>query len=393
MKDKEKKSLGSIFSIRINLGVLVLLLAACVGVTALVCNNSAKSKFGGSENYERAMKFLEVQDAIGKYYVGDVDDGALSDAAYSAMVQSLGDKWSYYMSADEYSSYQIYSENQYAGIGVTIEQTSDGFRIASVKAGSPAEKAGLQPGEYITAVEDESVTGLKVNEVRNLIASHLNETVNLTVRRLDGSEVTLKVDCAIVYSNPVSYRMLQNNVGYVRIENFHSGSAESAIDAVEALIAQGAAGFVFDVRSNPGGLLSELVKLLDYILPAGDLFVSVDGEGNETVTKSDNVCLSMPMAVLINADSYSAAEFFAAALSEYGWATTVGERTTGKARSQITIELSDGSAVHISSAKYLTPNRVDLAQQGGLRPDLEVAMGENGDAQLDSAVASVLSRG
>ena len=145
----------------------------------------------------------------------------------------------------------------------------------------------------------------------------------------------------------------------------------------------GAKSFVFDVRDNPGGLLSELVDLLDYILPDGDLFISVDKEGHETVQTSDKVSLKNKMVVLVNGNSYSAAEFFAAALQ----ATIVGEQTTGKARSQITLELSDGSAVHISTHKYLTPNRIDLSEAGGVTPDISVAMDdEKTDNQLDTAI-------
>jgi carboxyl-terminal processing protease len=116
----------------------------------------------------------------------------------------------------------------------------------------------------------------------------------------------------------------------------------------------------------------------------------VNEAGEENVTKSDAVCIQVPMAVLVNADSYSAAEFFAAALKEYNWATVVGEQTTGKGRSQITVELPDGSAVHISNNKYLTPLRVDLSEQGGLFPDVPVVMTSEGDAQLDAAIAAVV---
>ena len=147
------------------------------------------------------------------------------------------------------------------------------------------------------------------------------------------------------------------------------------------------------MRNNPGGKLSELITLLDHILPEGDLFVGVDRSGKETVTKSDNVCVKVPMSVIVNANTYSAAEFFAAALREYDWATIVGENTTGKGRSQTTELLSDGSAVHISSNKYLTPQRVDLSEQGGLIPDQTVTPGDDPevDQQLNAAISAVLN--
>ena len=136
--------------------------------------------------------------------------------------------------------------------------------------------------------------------------------------------------------------------------------------------------------------MSELVSLLDYLLPDGDLFVSVDKAGKETVQTSDKVCLSAKMAVLVNENSYSAAEFFAAALQEYDWATIVGEHTTGKARSQVTIELSNGGAIHISTKKYLTPQRVDLAEAGGIKPDIEAHNTEKDTTvQLNAAIKAL----
>ena len=244
-------------------------------------------------------------------------------------------------------------------------------------------------GDIILAVDGQDVTGMTLTDVRSLITSHIDESVLLLINH-GGSEVEKNVDCRLIYDNPVSSEMINGNVGYIKISNFESGAAENAIAAIEKLLQGGAQYFVFDVRTNPGGLLDELTELLDYLLPGGDIFVSVDKSGEETVVTSNNVCLDMEMCVLVNADSYSAAEFFAAALQEYNWATIVGERTTGKGRSQQTFELSDGSALHISTAKYLTPNRVDLSQQGGVTPDMEVALSGSTDSQLDAAVSWLL---
>ena len=228
---------------------------------------------------------------------------------------------------------------------------------------------------------------MSLEDVSLLIRSKVNKDFDLSVIDGNGDAKTVTLACEIIYKNPVSSRLLDGNIGYIRISNFEAGSSENTIKAIEKLIAMGAKSFVFDVRDNPGGLLSELVDLLDYILPEGDLFISVDKEGHETVQTSDKVSLKNKMVVLVNGNSYSAAEFFAAALQEYNWATIVGEQTTGKARSQITLELSDGSAVHISTHKYLTPNRIDLSEAGGVTPDISVAMDdEKTDNQLDTAI-------
>lgn len=391
MKQNSGGPLRAIGRLKINFWIALLLCILCVGVTYGVASSRSRAAFGSEENYAQAMKYLEIKNTIDDYYIGEVDEETISSAAFSAMVNSLGDVWSSYMSPTEYQTYQLYSSNQFIGLGVSIAKDSDtgGFEITGLTEGSPAENAGLQRGDIILSVDGEDVTGMTISDARSLITSHIDESVTLLIDR-NGSQTEYTVDCRLIYDNPVSYEMINGNVGYIKISNFESGAADGAIAAIESLLGSGAQYFVFDVRTNPGGLLSELTTLLDYLLPGVDIFVSVDKSGEETVITSNNVCLDMDMCVLVNADSYSAAEFFAAALQEYGWATVVGEHTTGKGRSQQTFELSDGSALHLSTAKYLTPNRVDLSEQGGVAPDIEVALTGNTDSQLDAAVSQLL---
>ena len=225
--------------------------------------------------------------------------------------------------------------------------------------------------------------------MQSTIRAKLNKTLKLTIQDSAGKSQTVTLDCTVIYTDPVTYKLMDNGVGYIQIRNFETSGGSRAVQAVDKLLDLGAKSLVFDLRDNPGGLLSELITILDHLLPQGDLFVSVDGNGKETVTQSDSVCVKVPMAVIVNGNTYSAAEFFAAALQEYDWATIVGQNTTGKGRSQTTIALPDGSAVHISSRKYLTPNRVDLSEQGGLVPDIVVAPAADSevDAQLEAAIA------
>ena len=180
--------------------------------------------------------------------------------------------------------------------------------------------------------------------------------------------------------------MLEGNIGLVTIVNFDTRCADETIAAMESLLEQGAQQLIFDVRFNPGGYVHELVKVLDFILPEGELFRSVDYKGNEDVETSDAKCLTdIPMAVLINGDSYSAAEFFAAALREYDYAVIVGENTTGKGYFQQTYSLKDGSAVGLSVGKYYTPKGKSLAEEGGLVPDVVV--------EVDNETASAIYSG
>ncbi len=391
MKNGFGRVVKAFFGIKIRFWALILACVLCVGVTYGLTVQRERGRIGSEENYSQAMKYLEIKNVIDEKYVGTVNEENVSAAAFDAMVSALGDQWSYYMSPSEYSAYKLYSANQYVGLGVQVDKDAEtgGLKITGVNSGTPADNAGLEAGDIILAVAGTDITGMTVGDARSFISSNLGESVKLKIRDKDGNESELSVNCELIYTSPVTYRMLSGSIGYVQILNFDSGAADAAVKAIETLLGQGALGFVFDVRTNPGGLLSELTALLDYLLPSGNIFISVDKAGNQTPTESDSVCLDMPMAVLVNADTYSAAEFFAAALQDYNWAEIVGERTTGKSRSQQTIELSDGSAVHLSTARYLTPAGIDLAEQGGLIPDQEVALTATGDAQLNAALSAV----
>ena len=383
-----KKPKGSFFNKKFKLTHLIIV---CLVVAALTAGATYALTIGGigsKQYFDDAKAYVEIEKIINENYIGSVDDDTLFNAAASAMVRSIDDKWSYYMSPEEYAAYKLTSSNEYAGIGISVKQNDSGdFEIFSVDSGTPAEAAGLTAGQLIVSVDGQPVADMTLSEMQELIRSKLNKDFPMVVSDKKGNEVSVTVACEIIYKDPVSSRMLDGNIGYIKIANFEAGSSEGAINAIEKLVAEGATAFIFDVRNNPGGLLSELVSLLDYLLPDGDLFISVDKQGNETVKTSDKICLSSKMAVLVNANTYSAAEFFAAALQEYDWATIVGEHTTGKARSQITLELSNGGAVHISTHKYLTPDRVDLSEAGGIKPDIEaVNTNEDPQIQLNAAI-------
>ena len=375
------------FDNKIKLTHLIIACLAVAIVTAILTYVAAIGGFGSKQYLDDARRYVEIEKIIDDNYIGDADYNELYNAAAAAMVKSIGDKWSYFMNAEEYEAYKLSSSNEYSGIGVSVKVNSSGeFEVFSVEESSPAANAGIAVGDIITAIDGEDVSDKTIEDVSLLIRSKVNKDFPMTLES-GGDTKTVTVACEIIYKNPVSSRLLDGNIGYIKISNFEAGSSENTKKAIEQLLQTGATSFIFDVRNNPGGLLTELVDLLDYILPEGDLFISVDKSGKETVQTSDKVSLKNKMIVLVNGNSYSAAEFFAAALQEYNWATVVGEQTTGKARSQITLELSDGSAVHISTHKYLTPNRFDLAEAGGVTPDIAVAQDdEKTDKQLETAI-------
>ena len=226
----------------------------------------------------------------------------------------------------------------------------------------------MQPGDLITAIFDQTAAGMTTEEARNLVRGEEGTFVSITVRR-EEQELNLSVKRARIETVVASGQLLDGNIGLVTISNFDQRCAQESISAIEDLLNQGAEKLIFDVRFNPGGYAEELVKLLDYLLPEGNLFQTVDSMGRETLDTSDEKWLDVPMAVLVNADSYSAAEFFAAALQEYEAAVIIGEQTSGKGYFQNTFPLVDGSAVALSTGKYFTPKGVSL-EGVGITPDI-----------------------
>lgn len=341
-------------------------------------------------------KLERLSSAIDHQFIGDSDQSKLQDAAAEAMIAALGDRWSYYISAEEYADHLDRQNNEYVGIGVTIQkrQDSGGFDILAVTDGGPAEEAGILPGDIVTHADGEPIFDLSVTEVRGYIMGEKNTQVVLTVLRAEET-LDIPVTRKVIHSKVAEGQMLTEKIGYVSIDNFHDGAGKESIAVIEDLMEQGAEKLIFDVRNNPGGYVHEMVKLLDYLLPEGPLFRSVNYNGKEDVEQSDAACLELPMAVLINGNTYSAAEFFAAALSEYDWAVTVGEPTTGKGYYQTTIQLGDGSAVQLSTGAYTTPNGVNLTEAGGLIPDVpempaDTYVAVEDDPQIQAAVRALI---
>lgn len=326
----------------------------------------------------KISKLDQLEQLILEKFIGEADKTEMEDAAAYAMVESLGDRWSYYIPADEYNDYLDQMNNSYVGIGVTIRLQEDGsgFLVTKVNEGGPADQAGMLPGDLFIGVDGTDVRGWTANEASALVKGEENTTVDITVLR-EGEEITLTVTRMLVITPVATAQMLEGNVGLVTIVNFDNRCADETIAAMQQLLEQGAEKLIFDVRFNPGGYVTELCEVLDYILPEGDLFRSVDYTGRESLETSGKSCIEgVPMAVLINGESYSAAEFFAAALREYDYAIVVGQPTTGKGYFQQTTKLNDGSAVGLSMGKYFTPKGVSLAEAGGLTPDVVVEVEE-----------------
>ena len=351
----------------------ILVAAAATAVTLFLCGNDA-GKLG------------QLQFLLEKRFIGEVDPAALEDAAAEAMVNALGDRWSYYIPAADYTVYQEQKKNAYVGIGMTISVREDtlGFDILKVEQGGSAQEAGILPGDILVEVEGQQVYPLGTGGTGDLIRGEEGTAVAVTVLR-NGDRLNFTLPRKTIRVAVAAGQMLQDSIGLVTINNFNEHCADETKAAVGELLEQGAQALIFDVRNNPGGYVSELTALLDYLLPKGEIFRSVDYAGKEEVKRSDAACVEVPMAVLVNSESYSAAEFFAAALEEYDWAIVAGDPTCGKGYFQTTYRLSDGSAVGLSIGKYFTPNGVSLAEAGGLVPEVLV--------EVDAETAALIYAG
>ena len=327
-------------------------------------------------------KTAEIGAYLDRFFIDDYDEEKLADAAASAMVEATGDRWSYYLTAEEKSSYDEQMQNAYVGIGVTItaQEELGGMRIEAVTAGGPAEEAGLLTGDIITEVEGEKTLDLGMTGTRTKVRGEEGSFVTLTILRGEES-FPVSVERRSIQTPVATYEMLDGQIGYIKIANFDTRCAEETNAAMDELIAQDAKALIFDVRNNGGGYKNELVKVLDKILPEGILFQSEDYQGSKQIDRSDADCIDLPMAVLVNQDSYSAAEFFAAAIQEYDWGTVVGTKTVGKGNFQTAFTLSDGSMLNLSIGKYYTPQGRSLTDTG-ITPDVEIALSDEDGAKL-----------
>ena len=381
MKGLGKNILGALgrvisafFNIKLKLKYVIIFCVLLGGGIYWWTYSDMLNKVGGKEDFEEAMRYIEIKDMVDDKYIDPVDRTNLGYYAAAAMVSGLGDSWSVFMTPDEYRAYQLTSNNDYADIGMTLikDESNGGFQVLSVSADSPAAKATPSPlyvGMVITAVDSERVSNYTLDEMRTLIRSKLSGKFRLEIG--NGTDYLI-VDCTDISSGSVVSRMEKTGAGYVQIKNFEAGSGQLAMSAIEDLLAQGATALVIDLRNNSGGLTSEIASLLDYLLPKGRIFSEADKNGDQTVTESDGMCIQLPLCVLVNSQTFREAELCAAVLQEFGWASILGEPTTGNTRTQEVIPLDDGSALRLSTRSYLTANGVDIAKKGGVVPDMIV---------------------
>ena len=379
----------------------VLIVLSYVLVAALACG-ATLFFVSASTDYN---KLEDLENLILTSFAGDADKTKIEDAAADAMVNAMGDRWSYDIPAAVLPSFLENSENAYVGIGVTVQATDDnsGLMVIAVQPGGPAEEAGVQVGDVIIQVDGESAQDRTVSEISAMIKGEEGTVVSITVLR-SGEGITMSMTRKRMETTVASSKLLNEHVGLVTIQNFDERCADETIAAIKALLNQGADMLLFDVRNNPGGYVDELTKVLDYLLPEGDLIRTVGTDGSDETVTSDASCVKVPMAVLINENTYSAAELFAADLSEYGAAKLFGQQTSGKGFYQYVFQFADGSAAGISVGRYYTGHGASL-EGIGLTPDETVKLDDesealfyNGmlepenDAQLQAALSYLMDK-
>lgn len=310
----------------------------------------------------------------------DIDLQKVSDGALDGMIYALGDRWSYYIDEELYEYAKARDLNQYVGIGVSVNRSDErGLYIVAVVKKSPAEKAGLLAGEVITTVEGVSAAGEGYETALNLIPGKVGEKRILTVLDETGIEREVTVKLGNIPAEVASGELLDNGVGVVKLENFNTNAYSEFKRVTDELVEQGAEKLVFDMRGNGGGYVDELIRILDYLLPEGTVFQTDPRWGKVEKSKSNQACIDLPFAVLVDENTYSSSELFAAQLRESVGAVIVGEVTSGKGYSQRVYSLLNGGAAGVSTSTYCTGGGVSLIGTG-IIPDTVISLTEEQEA-------------
>jgi carboxyl-terminal processing protease len=338
-----------------------------------------------------------LQSLIDKYSLNEGDEESMIDGIYKGIIDSLGDVYSAYYTAEEYTALLESMTGTYKGIGITLQQdaTTGIVTIVQVYEDGPAGRAGLQAGDAIYQVNGQDVTGQDIDQVVSWIKE--NDQVTISVARSGENDyITVDLTLEEIETQTVTYKMLEDNIGYIAVSQFEQVTEEQFIEAIDTLTEQGMTGLVIDLRNNPGGLYDTVVGMLDYILPEGLIVYTEDKNGDKEEQYSDDENqLDIPYSVIINGNSASASEIFAGAVKDFKTGTIVGTTSFGKGIVQDTIRLSDGSAVKLTVAKYYTPSGVNI-HGTGITPDVEVELpsdvktyGGDDDTQLAAAIEAV----
>lgn len=337
-----------------------------------------------------------LQSIIDKYFLFDEDMTKVEDGIYAGMMNGLDDPYTVYYTKEEYKALNEDTEGKYSGIGATVSQNpkSKIITIVNVFDNSPANEGGLLAGDIIYKIDGEEVTGTDLDvlvktKIRGVEGSSFTMTV---IRGDDRKQIDLNLTRRSIEIQTVTSKMLSDGIGYVAVSQFDALTSEQFKSNIESLKSQGMKKLIVDLRGNPGGLLDQVVDMLDYILPEGLVLYTEDKNGNKEEYYAKNPDeLKIPMAVLVNENSASASEVFTATFKDFKWGKVVGKTTFGKGIVQNVLPLGDGTAVKITTQHYYPPSGYDL-HKVGIKPDVDVdlndgaVIGSDSDNQLGKAV-------
>ncbi|WP_306530485.1 S41 family peptidase [Anaerotignum lactatifermentans] len=342
-------------------------------------------------------KIRQIEEMLDTYYVEDYDKELAEELMYTGLVAGVGDPYTYYLSADSLAEQVEKNSGHFVGIGVEIYAGDDGYIVvSSVTPGGPAEAAGILAEDKITEVDGESITGKTAADVSALVKGEEGTDVTLTIFRESTGEVLEKtVTRQDIQVQTVSWRMMDDNIGYISITNFRENTYNQFKEALDTLEAEGMEKLVLDLRNNTGGLVKSAHEIGEELLPEGIMVYTMDKEGNREDTLCDDVYNDVPMVVLVNGNSASAAEILAGAIQDTGRGELIGTTTFGKGLVQRLFTLPDGSGLNVTIQKYYTPNGTSI-HGVGITPDYEVELPEEyaqqtnipaeADTQLQKAV-------
>lgn len=391
-------------------GLIVIGMAAGIWVVGKgVMGNQTAGISGGratpsevSLDIDRISQKMElIQGIISENYLFEEDPEMVEDGIFMGMMAGLGDPYSTYYTEEDFQELMENSiEGEYCGIGAMISQNRGTMLMTVIRVfeGTPCAEAGMLPGDVITAVDGENVTGMELDlVVNNYIKGEEDTEVTVTVYRETTDEyLDLTMKRANIETPTVEHEMMENGIGYILVTQFEGVTAQQFKEAVDDLESQGMEKLIIDLRNNPGGLLDAAVEMAAYLLPDGTIVRTEykNGKGDEYYSengqlKADSTAgtrlnqypvedgheLDIPMAILVNGNSASAAEVFAGAMRDFDRAVLVGTTTFGKGIVQSVIPFTDGDAIKITTAHYFTPSGFDLHGKG-LEPDIPVELSE-----------------
>lgn len=334
-------------------------------------------------------KLKYIEQILDQYFLFDEEeedktgtkDLSAEDWIYTAYVMSFGDPYTSYYTAEDYQSMMEEIDGEYCGVGILVSQNvyTGVIQVLKVFKDAPADAAGMLPGDQITAVDGESVTGMDLSLI---VSEHIKgeegtDVVVTVYRESEEKTLDLTMTRAIVQNPTVEFEMLENQIGYISLSSFDDVSTEQFIHAVEELESRGMEALVLDIRNNSGGLVTTAEAISDYILPDGKEVVSFKGKGVEdsNYIAKDGHQMDIPIAILVNGQSASASEILSGALGYHGSAVLVGTKTFGKGIAQGIFALPDGSAVKLTTAYYYLPSG-ECIHEKGVEPDVEVELNE-----------------